>query len=119
MMKGDPFCLELRYLPLRTCNLFSLEAIQTTPLIELLNTTSDTQIKWIDFRVRTAIMTADEADALAVPVGTPALLQSSTHYNLSEQPIATGRVLYRFDMIEIHFTINNENQTHKTLINNI
>ena len=117
MIKDVPFALELRYLPLDISNRFSLEAIKTTPLIELFDTTAHTKIKRVDFRVKAAILAPGEAATLSVPVGTPALVQHSTHYNLSEQPIATGRITFRFDTIEILFSIQNEAQIYKELIN--
>jgi len=99
----NPLAIENRYLPLEVAEIFSSEDLNAKPLVELLNSRSETEINRVVYRTRSEILLERHAEILEVPPGTPALIQGATYYNLQERPVLTGRMIFPADRIEIRY----------------
>jgi GntR family transcriptional regulator len=97
----SPLAIENRYLPLDVADKFSSPDLNEKPLVELLNSRSETEINRVVYRTRSEILLERHTEILEVPPGTPALIQGATYYNLQERPVLTGSMIFLADRIEI------------------
>jgi GntR family transcriptional regulator len=98
----SPIAIENRYLPIDISERFSLPDLNDKPLIELLNSRSETEINRVIYRTRSEILLERHSEILEVPPGTPVLIQGGTYYNLQDRPILTGNMIFLADRMEIH-----------------
>jgi len=97
--------LEVRLLPLDVAGRFSIEELSNQPFIDLLRRSVDTEIHRVAYRMRIFHLLEREAEAMGVPVGTPALVRAGVHYNSMDKPMMAGRVTFLAEKVELHFEI--------------
>jgi DNA-binding GntR family transcriptional regulator len=71
----SPLAIENRYLPLDVADKFSSPDLNEKPLVELLNSRSETEINRVFYRTRNEILLERHTEILEVPPGTPALFR--------------------------------------------
>jgi GntR family transcriptional regulator len=113
---NKPFCREVRHLPLDIADLYSRQELTETPTVELLDRMPETKIRKVKYTIRSSILLEMEAEWLKAQVDTPVLIQFSTYYNPDNRPIATGKLTFLADKVDIQFWLKENGQADKQLL---
>lgn len=105
-VEGQPFCIDVRHLPMEIAGRFTLHDLETTPEADLLSQYSDTEVHYIDYQITVDQLFEKNTSFLEAPAGTPTLIQFATYYNSPTKPVMTGKRIYLADKAKIKFKIH-------------
>lgn len=105
----NPIGVEVRHLPLDVSEYFLKEEIKNKPLIELLNSRSETVPHRVVYKTRSEILMEHYTELLQVPVGSPGIVQAATYYNIDDRPIMTGKLILLSEKVELQYEFRKQN----------
>jgi GntR family transcriptional regulator len=101
--------LEHVFLTLDIADRFSTDALKSEPVIDLFRTLTDTKINRILHVTRCHIIFEFDAELLDISHDAPVLTRRFTYFNKINRPIATGRITYVADWVELEVELFKEN----------
>lgn len=109
--------IETRHFPLEVAGQFDPVAFKSEPFVELLNRYPETSVHRISYRTRSSLVLNMEAEMMAVPFDSLALVQYGVFYNRIDKPVMSGRITYLSDKLELEYEVHkDEDYSEKILI---
>jgi len=113
-IKGKPFAVEVRFIPADIAGLFSLDQLTTQPLIELFNSHINTKICRVAYRTRSELLLEHYTSDLEVDSGSAGLVQFATYFNIREQPVMTGKLVFLGEKMELCYEFSSQEKDQST-----